>query len=436
VIGAGTLVGSLQAQSGDSGRISGDARQSPDLATAAAGPSAQGKNKPLVPAAVKSSKLKVRLNLIGRVPSGTNPTSPAVAGSQLLLIDQWGSIDAWDAAGSRLLLSSANLPAAITPIGAEVVLNVAANADGSTVYVMFTSATVPTGIPQRVSPRFGADAWQVLYRYDFNGTALSNPRAVTALQVRSDGHTGGGLAVLGDGTLLFATGDSGDAGEDGRQYAQDPLNHLSKILTINPADGSTQVVAMGIRNVQRLVVDPNGGDPRMLFNDIGGSVAEELDSVRLADLTGGPMHNFGWGRNSVDGKAREGTFYIDANGVAVGAAATPEAGFDQPVAQFGREGAALIAASGPVSSPRSFVTVRSLFGDLVSGSVYAVTGALSSAGQSVFRVGLVDSASKTVTLNGLAGGTRSDPRFFNFPDGSAGVLLEATGDFYRLTEIR
>ena len=48
----------------------------------------------------------------------------------------------------------------------------------------------------------------------------------------------------------------------------------------------------------------------------------------------------------------------------------------------------------------------------------------------------VDNASRSVTLKGLAGGGPPDPRFFNFTDGTAGVLLEATDDFYRLTEVR
>jgi hypothetical protein len=52
----------------------------------------------------------------------------------------------------------------------------------------------------------------------------------------------------------------------------------------------------------------------------------------------------------------------------------------------------------------------------------------------VYRVNLVDSAQAPVTLAGLAGG-RPDPRFFQFPDGTAGVLLERTGAFYRLTQI-
>ena len=29
---------------------------------------------------------------------------------------------------------------------------------------------------------------------------------------------------------------------------------------------------------------------------------------------------------------------------------------------------------------------------------------------------------------------RADPRFFTFADGTAGVFLETTGDYYRLTE--
>ena len=63
-----------------------------------------------------------------------------------------------------------------------------------------------------------------------------------------------------------------------------------------------------------------------------------------------------------------------------------------------------------------------------------MTGPLSQAGQPVYAVNLVDSSLQSVTLTGLAGG-RPDPRFFMFPDGTAGVLLERTGAFYRLTEV-
>jgi hypothetical protein len=133
---------------------------------------------------------------------------------------------------------------------------------------MFTSSTVPGGIPQRLSPRPGADAMAGALPYDFNGVALSNPQPVTALQVRHDGHTGGGLVVLDDDSVLVSTGDNGDAGEDGREYTQDATNHLGKILRITPLNGSAAVVAVGIRNTQRLVINPNAGDPRLEFADV------------------------------------------------------------------------------------------------------------------------------------------------------------------------
>jgi hypothetical protein len=390
----------------------------------------------LVPDPVKPSDLQVKLELVDRIPTNTNPTSPAVAGSQLLLIDQAGYIYRWDGTGSHDLLTPDTAPADISMAGAEGVLNAAADATGTGVYVMFTTFTVPSGIPQRPSPRPGADAWQVLYQFDFDGMTLSNPRAITALAVRSDGHTGGGLTVLNDGSLLFATGDNGDAFEDGLAYPQDATNHLSKILRIDPTDGSMQVVALGVRNVQRLAVYSEGDAAHVDFADIGGSLAEEINSILLADLmTDGSTHNFGWGRNAADGLAREGTFYIDESGHAVGAAPRPEPGFLEPVAEFGREDATLIAVSGPVSSPRSFSRITSLFGDLPGGFVYGLVGSVQMTEQDVFRINLVDANLQPVTLLGLTGGKRPDPRFFNFPDGTAGVLLERTGNFYRLTEL-
>src|SRR6185295_14137832 len=140
--------------------------------------------------------------------------------------------------------------------------------------------------------------------------------------------------------------------------------------------------------------------------------------------------------NAADGKAREGTFYIGAAGLAVGSAPAFEAGFLQPIAQLGREGATLVAVTGPVESAVSFNKIRYLFGDLVSGSVYALTAGPTTDSQTVYRVTLVDNAKRVTTLQALASGGRPDPRFFNFADGTAGVLLEATGDFYRLTEVR
>jgi hypothetical protein len=396
----------------------------------------QAPKQAFVPSPVQDSNLSVRLDLVGRMPSKINPTSPTVAGSQLLLIDQGGFVYRWDGTSAVKLVTPSTVPAGLKLTGPERVMNAAANAAGSKLYVMFTSATVPGGIPRRMSPRAGTDAWSVLFEYDFDGAALSHPRPITAMQVRTEGHIGGGLTVLADGSILFAPGDNCDSYEDGRDYSQNPAVHLAKIVRIDPGDGSTAVVAIGVRNCQRLVIYQTGEESRLDFVDPGGWVAEELDSIRLSDLIGAsPIRNFGWGRNPADRKAREGTFYIGSTGNAVAVAPEAEPGFQQPVAEFAREGAVAFAVSGPVSSTQSFTRITSLFGDLVSGSVYAITGALPAMKQQVVRVSLFDSGLQPVTLAGLTGRLRPDPRFFNFPDGSAGVLLERTGAFYRLTEL-
>jgi len=390
---------------------------------------------PTVPAPVSPSGLRVALELVGRAPSHNNLTSPVAVGAQLLLIDQSGYIFSWDGA-MRTLLTPATLPGAITGGAGETILNAAADAQGTNVFVMFTSPTLPNGVPQRLSPRTDSDKWQVLYRYTFDGVSLASPQAIIALQVRSTGHTGGGLLVLDDGTLLATTGDNGDAFEDGRQYPQDPLNHLGKILRIDPFNQTATVVALGVRNVQRLFLDPNNGDPRLEFIDIGGSIAEELNTISLFDLLApATLPNFGWGRNAADQRAREGTFYIDQGGATVGTAPQPEPGFLQPVAQFGREGATLVGASGPIGgSIPSFSQLTSLFSDLVSGRLYGTTAGGSTSQQTVYEVSIVDASGQQITLAGVAGG-RPDPRMFLFPDGTAGVLLEKTGDFVRVTEL-
>jgi hypothetical protein len=396
---------------------------------------AQAPKQKFVPKPVLASNLTVRLDLMGRIPTKTNPTSPAVAGSELLLIDQGGFVYRWTGTRAVELLGPSTTPPGLKVIGQERVTNVAANAAGSKIYVMFTSTTAPNGIPRRTSPRDGTDAWSVLFEYDFDGTSLSHAKPITAMQIRTDGHTGGGLTVLDDGSVLFSPGDNGDSYEDGRDYSQNPANHLAKIVKVQVSDGSTRVVAAGVRACQRLVIYHTDGDARLDFVDPGGWVSDELNSIGVTDLIGARvMLNFGWGRSPIDGRSREGSFYIDNLGNAVGPAPV-EPGFQQPIAEVGREGTEPFAISGPVSSTQTFSTITSLFGDLVSGSVYAVTGPLSTARQSVYRVNLVDSRMQTITLKELTGGQRPDPRFFNFPDGSAGVLLERTGDFYRLTQV-
>jgi hypothetical protein len=388
-----------------------------------------------VPDPVQPSDLTVRLDLAGAIPTKANPTSPAVAGSSLLLVDQAGFVYVWNGTRADVLLSKSNLPPGVKLAGAEPIMNVAANKAGTIVYVMFISSAAPKGVPTRPSPR-DPDAWYLLYAFDFDGTSLSHPRAITAMQERTDGHSGGGMTVLPDESVLFAAGDNGDSYEDGLTNAQNPAIHLAKIVRIDPATGATKVVALGVRACQRLTLDTFDNDAWLTFVDPGGWVSEELNSIRVADLLAGAPPNFGWGRAATDGRSREGTFYIDRVGNSVAKAPEGDPGFIQPMAEFGRAKAPFVAISGPVHSASSFAKITFLFGDLVSGSVYAVTGAPSVAHQPVLSVRLVDSQMQPLTLKDLAKGERPDPRFFTFPDGTAGMLLERTGNFYRLTEIR
>ena len=371
----------------------------------------------------------------GTLPSPGNLASPAVAGDTLLLIDQAGRLFRWDGAAAIEIFRSDQAPQGLKLMGPESVVNVAATGDGRRVFVTFTSSALPRGVPERRSPRPGADAWQVLYEYGFDGKALSKPRPIVALHMRSDGHTGGGMAVLADGAVLYATGDNGDAGEDGLAYPQDARNHLGKILRIDPADGTTRVVALGVRNPQRLDLGVREGEMYVDFADMGGSVSEELNSIRLTDLLqAGRINNLGWGRNA-DGRAREGSFYVDAGGKATGRVLdSGEQGFLAPVGEVGRGARSGFGLSGVVSPPPSS-GVSMLAADLVSGDLFALAGPRGARIQALTSVELRDASGRT-SLHQLAKNERPDPRFFYFPDGTPGVLVEKTGEFFRLTPVQ
>ena len=293
-------------------------RAAPLLAAAVLGAVALVRADQTIPAPVKNSDLIVRIEPVGQMPSPDNPTSPAIVGGHLFLIEQTGIIYDWDGATATEVLGPSNYPAGLNPVGREAILNAAADASGSKFYVVFIASDPPDGIPTWTTPRADPDAWEVVYQYDLSGTAIANPTPILALQIRSAGHTGGGLVCLADGSILLAVGDNGDAFQDGLVYPDDPTNHLGKILRIDPTGGSWQVVARGVRNIQRLVVDGTGDAARLNFVDIGGYIAEELDTIAVPDLiANGPANHFGWGEHAGDGHAREGTFFIDPGGMSL-----------------------------------------------------------------------------------------------------------------------
>src|SRR5262249_10523798 len=149
-------------------------------------------------------------------------------------------------------------------------------------------------------------------------------------------------------------------------------------------------VAAGIRGAQRLAVYPFDGEPWLTFVDPGGWVSEELNAVRVSDLLrNGSLTNFGWGLNPFDRRAREGTFYLDGVGNASAKIAVAEPAFVDPVAELGRLGVEPFAITGPVASSRSFRRISFLFGDLVSGELFATIGPPTMTRQQVQRVNLI-----------------------------------------------
>jgi Glucose / Sorbosone dehydrogenase len=97
-------------------------------------------------------------------------------------------------------------------------------------------------------------------------------------------HNGGQLQWGRDGQLYLSTGDGGGSGDpDGN--AQDPTSPLGKILRIDPADGSSEVWASGLRNPWRFSFDRLTGT--MVIGDVGQELREEVD-------IGMQGANYGW----------------------------------------------------------------------------------------------------------------------------------------------
>ena len=409
-----------------------------------------------------------------------NLASPVTIKNKLYLIDQNDGIYRLNGEGDvQKIFDVDQAPDGLQLDNRQAVLNVAPGPTKNTMYVAFTSGSEPTtntptyrmpdplagvccnlAAPLPVADLFRIGTipdpslsflfgdtrteYQVIYEYDIRGDSIQNPRAIAAFETQSGPtHNGGGMVRLPDGRLLFATGDALPFGADGRTAAQDPSEIVSKLVIVDPDDGSIELAAIGLRNVQLIDTSPDG--QYIGFGDIGGVTAEEVNYLSVADVVDtNTVENFGWGRNA-DGLAREGTFYVGPGVPMVGgteppvlsSAPVPEPGFIQPQSQYDRiDPNGGVAVSGPVTSDESFDQLTAVFTDLASGLLYGSTAAFDAVDATVFNVNLVDGDGNEIVggFNTLAGG-RADPRLFRFPDGTAGVLLEATGTLYRLTEV-
>lgn len=123
-------------------------------------------------------------------------------------------------------------------------------------------------------------------RYDFTGSAFSNPRVLIQGIPAAGFHNGGQVALGPDGHLYISTGDASN-----RQSAQDRNSLAGKVLRI-AVDGSipsdnpfgNAVWSLGHRNVQGLTFAPDGA---LWSAEFGDKSADELNLITKAG-------NYGW----------------------------------------------------------------------------------------------------------------------------------------------
>lgn len=343
-------------------------------------------------------------------------------------------------------------------------------------------------------------AYDVFYKYKLVNGELTYPVPffVTERPVMP-GHLGGGIITTDQG-ILWSSGDCTLFGCDGSYAPQLDFEFCGKILLLDPEKkGEYKVVAKGVRNSQQMrlftqnitksernlntksernlkaktskgtkkskkTTSPTESPTETLsattetylaFMDIGGVTAEEVNAVSLSQLLDdSEVTNFGWGRNMHDGKAREGTYYVNAGiqGVlgtepSCASPAPIEPGFIQPWTQFGRSAVDYYYAISGLALPTSGTDKLKLLwsefntGNLLGTDEAFVEGAAPAKG---YKLKLYDSEGNYLEsgLNdfvkeelGEVGYYRGDPRLFHYPDGQAGVFIERTGVFYKLTEI-
>jgi len=306
--------------------------------------------------------------------------------------------------------------------------------------------------------------YDVFVTYTINDDGnLKNPRPFfVAENYVGPGHLGGGIATLNDGDILYSVGDCSHFGLDGTYPPQMNSEHCGKIMRIKNSETKRKytVVAKGVRNPQQMRIFRRGGQTLLGFMDIGGATAEEVNAYPLKKIKRAKqIQNFGWGRNQKDGKAREGTFYVGpGNGLKLGADEPPceesapigEAGFIQPWIQFGRTPTDFFYAISSFAVPtKGLDKFKLIWSEFNTGMLLGTKqdpkfdGNYKGPARS-FKIRLYDTSGNELKNGfndlvkeelGEVGYFRGDPRLFHYPDGSAGVFIERTGAFYKLTEI-
>ncbi len=240
----------------------------------------------------------------------------------------------------------------------------------------------------------------------------------------ADNHNGGTLNFGPDGTLYISLGDGGGGG-DPFQNGQNPSTLLGTILRIDvddvpggatygiPADnpfaatgGSErpEIWAYGLRNPYKFSVDAGG----VWAGDVGQNRWEEVDFVEAGK-------NYGW--NEVEGPE-----CFQGRACDLGAFAPPVVSYDH-----GAEGGKSITGGYVIPSTGSELDGRYVYGDFVSGRLWAIRASPSNPGEPVLLLDRVpdgQGGSRQAFISSI------DPD----PDGASILVSDyVSGTLYRLT---
>lgn len=302
--------------------------------------------------------------------------------------------------------------------------------------------------------------FKLFYKFNLIEDVMSQPDLFFAYEMQiSQGHDGGSMLTVPDGRILFGTGDCLPYGTNGLHESQDLNSHCGKILLLDPRTankkGQYEIAAVGVRNSQQMNLEGE----KVIFMDIGGVTAEEINAVPLEDLLDTAVkENFGWGMKageSRDGQefGREGTFIVEKGTAYGNLSADPpcideqtdieKQGFIAPYMQFGRgTGLPFYGISSSVVSSKSFNLIKVASTEFNTGLLIVGLDkhSIETAPVPAYMVKLYkeDSSGELIEMNGFnafVGGGRGDPRLFKYPDGSAGVFIERTGQFFTLEEV-
>ena len=217
------------------------------------------------------------------------------------------------------------------------------------------------------SPAFATDRTFYVNYTDHNGdTVAAKYRALSSTDADETSaeevlfvdqpaanHNGGHLVFGPDGWLYIGMGDGGGSG-DQQNRAQNDADRLGKMLRYNPANGTTETWAKGLRNPWKFSFDRATGD--LYIADVGQNAWEEVNFVPGGS---GPGLNFGWRR-------MEGLHCFPANSTC------DSAGLVLPVTEYSHDEGCSVTGGYVSRKPGDALEGIYVFGDYCSGTIWGL----------------------------------------------------------------